>query len=61
LGSLIVATQESVSPFDSFSFDGILGLALTDMSEGPQFSLMDRSIKDGVLNQGLFSVFFLEF
>jgi len=58
VGGLIVATQESVAPFNSFSFDGVLGLALTDMSEGPQFSLMDRSIKDGVLNKGLFSVFF---
>jgi len=58
VGHLIVATEESAQPFSSFSFDGILGLALTDMAQDPSFSLMDRSIKEGVLHQGLFSVFF---
>jgi len=57
-GDLIVATQESSAPFDNFGFDGVLGLALTEMSEGPSFSLMDRSIEKGLLHKGLFSVFF---
>jgi len=44
-------------PFSSFSFDGVLGLALGGMSQGPDFNLMERLQKGHVLRQSLFSVF----
>jgi len=56
-GSFIAATYESRNPFKFFAFDGVLGLALPSMSQGPDFNLMSR-MKDGrVLRSALFSVF----
>merc|ERR1719453_112833 len=36
-GSFIAATYESRNPFKSFAFDGVLGLGLLSMSQGPNF------------------------
>jgi len=56
-GSFIAATYESRNPFKFFAFDGVLGLALPSMSQGPDFNLMSR-LRDGlVLKSALFSVF----
>merc|ERR1719261_991264 len=41
-GAFIASTDESRHPFASFTFDGVLGLALDNMSQGPKFSLMSR-------------------
>merc|ERR1719161_2358639 len=57
-GNLIAATEESDEPFSLVPFDGILGLSLPQMAEGPSFSILDRMVQSGVLQKGLFSVFF---
>eukprot|EP00448_Togula_jolla_P013727 CAMPEP_0170572328 /NCGR_PEP_ID=MMETSP0224-20130122/2157_1 /TAXON_ID=285029 /ORGANISM="Togula jolla, Strain CCCM 725" /LENGTH=423 /DNA_ID=CAMNT_0010894809 /DNA_START=47 /DNA_END=1318 /DNA_ORIENTATION=- len=56
-GSFIAATYESANPFKLFAFDGVLGLALINMSQGPDFNLMDRLGHSRTLRQPLFSVF----
>mmetsp|Transcript_41179 Transcript_41179/g.119012 ORF Transcript_41179/g.119012 Transcript_41179/m.119012 type:complete len:414 (-) Transcript_41179:125-1366(-) len=57
-GSFVAATYESAMPFSSFTFDGVLGLALGGMSQGPDFNFMQRMSKDRVLRQSVFAVFF---
>jgi hypothetical protein len=54
----ISALNESDEPFKDVPFDGILGLALPQLSEELGFSLMDAMVKDGLLQHNLFSVFF---
>lgn len=51
------ATDETDDPFTSFNFDGVLGLALPQMSQGPEFSVMDRLLSGKALKKPLFSVF----
>merc|ERR1719201_1081365 len=41
-GSFIAATYESRNPFQSFAFDGVLGLGLLSMSQGQDFNFMHR-------------------
>ena len=38
----IGASHETSEPFGSFDFDGVLGLALSGMTQGRHFSIMDR-------------------
>jgi len=63
LGSLcanvrfVGATDETDDPFTSFKFDGVLGLALPQMAQGPDFSVMDQLVSSKALKQPLFSVF----
>jgi len=54
-GDFIAATDESSHPFAQFQFDGVLGLAMPAMSQGPDFSLMERL--GDVLKKRMFSVF----
>jgi len=54
----VAATEESDEPFSLVPFDGILGLSLPQMAEGPAFSVLDKLVEAGALSQGLFSVFF---
>jgi hypothetical protein len=56
-GSFIAATYESDSPFKMFAFDGVLGLGLLSMSQGPDFNFMGRLSQGKLLRQSLFSVF----
>jgi len=56
-GSFIAATYESNDPFRFFNFDGVLGLALPQLSRGSEFSTMDRLKAAGGLHQTLFAVF----
>mmetsp|Transcript_10589 Transcript_10589/g.31092 ORF Transcript_10589/g.31092 Transcript_10589/m.31092 type:complete len:437 (-) Transcript_10589:368-1678(-) len=51
------ATDETDDPFSSFNFDGVLGLALPQMSQGSEFSLMDHLMGSEALKKPLFSVF----
>jgi len=51
------ATDETDDPFTSFNFDGVLGLALPQMSQGPEFSIMDRLVSSEALKRPVFSVF----
>merc|ERR1719420_1141241 len=53
----VAATDETDDPFTSFKFDGVLGLALPEMSQGPDFSFVDHLVKGGALKKPLFSVF----
>jgi hypothetical protein len=57
-GDFVAATEESDEPFTMVPFDGILGLSLPQMSEGPVFNVLDCMIRDKVLKHNLFSVFF---
>merc|ERR1719221_392789 len=56
-GSFIATTYESKSPFMSFNFDGVLGLALPQMSQGTQFNMMDRLKASEKLHQTVYSVY----
>lgn len=56
--NFVAATEESDEPFSLVPFDGILGLSLPQMAEGPSFSVLDRLVESGVLADGLFAVFF---
>merc|ERR1719473_2091662 len=56
-GSFIAATYESRNPFKWFAFDGVLGLALPSMSQGPDFNLMSRLKDTKSLRSPMFSVF----
>jgi len=51
------ATDETDDPFTSFRFDGVLGLALPEMSQGKDFNFMDHMIQNKALKKPLFSVF----
>ena len=44
----MASTSESDEPFSLVPFDGILGLALPQMSEGDAFNLVDCMIKQKV-------------
>lgn len=55
--NFISSTDESSQPFASFSFDGVLGLALDSMAQGNEFSIMNRLQTTGELLKPLFAVF----
>merc|ERR1719399_1872012 len=57
-GDFVVATEESDEPFSLVPFDGIFGLSLPQMSEGPHFNVLDCMVRDKVLKTNVFSVFF---
>merc|ERR1719454_1657106 len=54
---LVAATDETDDPFTSFKFDGVLGLALPEMSQGPEFNFMTRLMENKGLKKPMFSVF----
>jgi len=54
---LVAAIEESDAPFAEAPFDGIFGLGLTSLSEGPAFNVLDCMIRDKVVKSGMFSVF----
>lgn len=56
--NFVAATEESDEPFSMVPFDGILGLSLPEMAEGPNFSIVDRMVAAGVLKKSLFAFFF---
>eukprot|EP00401_Gymnodinium_catenatum_P039998 CAMPEP_0117548332 /NCGR_PEP_ID=MMETSP0784-20121206/47596_1 /TAXON_ID=39447 /ORGANISM="" /LENGTH=429 /DNA_ID=CAMNT_0005345287 /DNA_START=80 /DNA_END=1369 /DNA_ORIENTATION=+ len=56
-GSFVATTYESQNPFWFFAFDGVLGLALEQMSQGGDFNLMNRFSKGNSLRQPIFSVY----
>jgi len=53
----VAATDETDDPFTSFNFDGVLGLALPEMSQGAGYSLMGKLVTNKALRQNLFAVF----
>jgi len=58
VSNFVTATEESEEPFSLVPFDGIFGLSLPQMSEADSFNVVDMMIRDRVLKQNLFSVFF---
>lgn len=54
---LVASTEESDAPFGGAPFDGIFGLGLTKLSEGPAFNMLDGMKRDNSINKALFSVF----
>merc|ERR1719446_922835 len=54
---LVAATDETDDPFTSFKFDGVLGLALPEMSQSPEFNFMSRLMNNKALKKPMFSVF----
>lgn len=56
-GNFVSSTEESSSPFASFSFDGVLGLALDSMAQSEDFSLVSRLVRSDLLAEPIFSVF----
>lgn len=55
--NFIVTTMETDQPFESCSFDGIMGLAFNDLSMGPGFNLMDDFVTAKSLPSNKFSVY----
>lgn len=53
----VAATDETDDPFTSFKFDGVLGLALPEMSQGPEFNFMGLLLQNKALKKPVFSVF----
>uniref|UniRef100_A0A7S4PZJ2 Peptidase A1 domain-containing protein n=1 Tax=Alexandrium monilatum TaxID=311494 RepID=A0A7S4PZJ2_9DINO len=53
----VAATEESEEPFSLVPFDGILGLSLPQLAEGPAFSVLDQLVEAGALQESLFGVF----
>jgi len=53
----VAATDETDDPFTSFKFDGVLGLALNEMSQGPEFNFMGLLSNNKALKTPVFSVF----
>mmetsp|Transcript_44956 Transcript_44956/g.103940 ORF Transcript_44956/g.103940 Transcript_44956/m.103940 type:complete len:435 (-) Transcript_44956:123-1427(-) len=56
--NFVAATEESDEPFSLVPFDGILGLSLPQMAEGPHFSVLDQLVSAGILKESIFAVFF---
>lgn len=54
---LVAATDETDDPFTSFKFDGVLGLALPEMSQSSEFNFMTRLMSNKALKKPMFSVF----
>eukprot|EP00397_Hematodinium_sp_SG-2012_P022476 GEMP01023291.1.p1 GENE.GEMP01023291.1~~GEMP01023291.1.p1 ORF type:complete len:400 (+),score=80.97 GEMP01023291.1:176-1375(+) len=55
--SFVAATDETEDPFSAFNFDGVLGLALEEMSQGPKFNLVSQLAGQMRLKHPVFSVF----
>jgi len=54
---IVAATDMSQEPFQSFSFDGVLGLGLANLAISPEFSLFNRMVALGKLGAPEFAVF----
>lgn len=59
-GMFIASVDESSQPFDSFSFDGILGLSLASLAQSNEFSMIHRMSAKHGMRQPIFSVFLSE-
>ncbi|CAJ1385426.1 unnamed protein product [Effrenium voratum] len=54
----VEATKLSEEPFGEAPFDGVLGLALPQLAEGPQFGFFDELVKQRVLRRNVFAFSF---
>jgi len=58
--NIITASDMSQKPFESFKFDGIVGLGLYSLALTNKFSFFDRMMKSGKARSPLFGVFLTE-
>jgi len=56
-GSFVASSFESEMPFQTFAFDGVLGLSLMSLSQGPSFNFMGILQQAGVLKAPIFAVY----
>lgn len=56
--NFIAATKETTNPFNFLPFDGILGLSLPKMAEGPTFSLLNQLVQNRTMSKPVLGVFF---
>lgn len=59
-GSFISATYESEEPFRSFVFDGVMGMAFPQMSQGEDFNFISRLRERKTLRRPVFSFYLSE-
>lgn len=57
---VVAATEMTQEPFQSFSFDGVMGLGLDGLALAPEFSFFSRMVKQGQLGAPEFAVFLAE-
>lgn len=57
---LVAATEMTQEPFQSFAFDGVLGLGLEGLALAPEFSFFGRMVAQGKLGAPEFAVFLAE-
>lgn len=55
--NMVSATDESDAPFARAPFDGIMGLSLTQLSEGKAFNVLDAMLESQSVKKSMFSVF----
>lgn len=54
---IVMATEMTEEPFQSFSFDGVLGLGLDNLALAPEFSFFHQMIEQDVVEETMFGVF----
>jgi len=54
---VVLATEMTQEPFQSFAFDGVLGLGLGGLALAPEFSYFGRMVSEGRIGQPRFGVF----
>eukprot|EP00747_Dinoflagellata_sp_TGD_P148000 gnl/TRDRNA2_/TRDRNA2_176872_c14_seq17.p1 gnl/TRDRNA2_/TRDRNA2_176872_c14~~gnl/TRDRNA2_/TRDRNA2_176872_c14_seq17.p1 ORF type:complete len:504 (+),score=85.95 gnl/TRDRNA2_/TRDRNA2_176872_c14_seq17:155-1666(+) len=55
--NMVMALEMSEKPFDSFMFDGILGLGLGRLSLSPSYSFLETMALNGKLPEAMFGVY----
>lgn len=56
-GKFVASVSETDEPFGQFAFDGVLGLSLEHLSQGPEFSFVTRLTHANNLVSRMFSVY----
>lgn len=59
-GNFVSAFYETEQPFSQFIFDGVMGMAFKEMSQGSDFSLIERLQRGKYLRRPIFAFFLSE-
>lgn len=54
---VVLATEMTQEPFQSFAFDGVLGLGLEGLALAPEFNFFGQMVKSGRIREPVFGVF----
>jgi len=57
---VVLATEMSQEPFQSFAFDGVLGLGLQGLALAPEFNFFGQMVQSGRIREPIFGVFLAE-